>query len=171
MATRTNTGDRRSAYTDADRAADRRARVFAAIVGATFLLVGIAGFIPGVTTNLDEIEFAGHDSTAELVGVFQVSVLHNLVHLAFGVAGLALARRADWARGYLLIGGLVYLALALYGAFIEHDSDANFVPVNNADDWLHLGLAAGMILLWLLSLRPRVRDFDDTRGGRRLNRR
>ena len=54
-------------------------------MGIVFLLVGIAGFIPGVTTNLyDGLEFAGNDGTAELLGIFQVSVLHNIVHLLFG---------------------------------------------------------------------------------------
>ena len=49
-----------------------------------FLLVGILGFIPGITTGYDDLSFAGHHSEAELLGIFQVSVLHNLVHVAFG---------------------------------------------------------------------------------------
>ena len=53
----------------------------ARLVGIVFLLVGIAGFIPGITTNLYEgLEFAGNDGTAELLGIFEVSVLHNIVH-------------------------------------------------------------------------------------------
>ncbi len=62
----------------------------AAAVGAVFLLVGILGFIPGITTNYGAMEFAGHQSDAMLLGIFQVSMLHNIVHLLFGVAGLAL---------------------------------------------------------------------------------
>src|SRR5215204_2223048 len=61
-------------------------------VGIVFLVVGIAGFIPGITTNYDEMEFAGHESMAELFGVFKVSILHNIVHILFGVAGIAAAR-------------------------------------------------------------------------------
>ncbi|TDC50023.1 DUF4383 domain-containing protein [Jiangella ureilytica] len=121
----------------------------ATIVGVVFLLVGVAGFIPGVTTDFDTIEFAGHESEAMLLGVFQVSILHNLVHLLFGVAGLALARTAAGARNYLIWGGIIYLVLWLYGLFVDHESSANFVPVNAADDWLHLGLAVGMLLLGL----------------------
>ena len=64
----------------------------ARLVGIAFLLVGIAGFIPGITTNLyDGLEFAGNDGNAELLGIFKVSILHNIVHGLFGVAGLALA--------------------------------------------------------------------------------
>jgi len=59
----------------------------AAAVGAVFLLVGILGFVPGITTGFGDMKFAGHESGAELLGIFQVSVLHNIVHLLFGVAG------------------------------------------------------------------------------------
>ena len=88
----------------------------ARLVGIVFLLVGIAGFIPGVTTNLyDGLEFAGNDGTAELLGIFQVSVLHNIVHLLFGLAGLALAATASGARTYLIGAGAIYLALFVLG--------------------------------------------------------
>lgn len=116
-------------------------------VGAVFLLVGILGFIPGVTTDYDTLSFAGHHSEAKLLGVFQVSVLHNIVHLLFGVAGLAMARTASAARAYLIGGGVLYLVLWLYGLIIDHDSAANFVPVNTADNWLHFVLGLGMIAL------------------------
>ncbi|MFJ6392268.1 DUF4383 domain-containing protein [Streptomyces sp. NPDC091972] len=122
-------------------------------VGAVFLLVGVLGFIPGITTNYDTMEFAAHHSEAKLLGIFQVSILHNLVHLAFGVAGLALARTAAQARLYLLAGGAVYLVLWLYGLIIDHDSAANFVPLNTADNWLHLVLGLGMIALGALLTR------------------
>lgn len=122
----------------------------AGLVGLVFLVVGIAGFIPGITTNLyDGLEFAGHDGDAELLGVFQVSILHNIVHLLFGVAGLALARSVSGARTFLVGGGAIYLVLWLYGLVIDKDEDANFIPVNSADDWLHFGLGVGMIGLGL----------------------
>lgn len=127
----------------------------ALLVGAVFLLVGVLGFIPGITTDYDSMAFASHDSGAELFGIFQVSVLHNIVHLLFGVAGLALSRTAPGARTYLLAGGAVYLVLWLYGLIVGHDSDANFVPMNTADDWLHFVLGIGMIALGaLLTRRP-----------------
>ena len=114
-------------------------------VGAVFLAVGVLGFVPGITTHYDQLTFAGHHSDAALLGIFNVSVLHNLVHLAFGVAGVALARTFNGARSYLIGGGIVYLVLFIYGLLVDHDSSANFVPVNDADNWLHLGLAVAMI--------------------------
>lgn len=125
----------------------------AAAVGAVFLLVGVLGFIPGITTDYDQLEWAGHDSHAMLLGVFQVSVLHNAVHLLFGVAGLAMMARVASARGFLVGGGVVYLVLWLYGLVVAEGSQANFVPLNNADDWLHLGLGVGMIALGMLTGR------------------
>src|SRR3712207_1364847 len=83
-------------------------------VAAAFLLVGILGFIPGITSNYDDMKFAGHDSAAELLGVFQVSVLHNLVHLAFGVVGFLMAKTWGGARTYLIGGGVIYLLLFVY---------------------------------------------------------
>lgn len=129
---------------------DRPVRLYALVVGIVFLLAGAAGFIPGITTNVDEITFAGHMSEARLLDFFAVSVLHNLVHLAFGVAGIALSRAPKPATAYLIWGGVAYLGLWVYGLVVDYDSDANFVPLNDADNWLHLGLGVGMIALGLL---------------------
>ncbi|MGK8512865.1 DUF4383 domain-containing protein [Nocardia asiatica] len=127
-------------------------------VGAVFLLVGILGFIPGITTHFSELKWAGHHSEAQLLGLFNVSVLHNLVHLAFGVAGLLAARTAASARAYLIGGGVIYLILWLYGLIVDPDSTANFVPLDTADNWLHFALGAGMIALGvLLARRPATR--------------
>ena len=143
-------------------AGDRRARTFAATVGAVFLLVGILGFVPGITSNYDDLGFAGHESRSELLGIFQVSILHNIVHLLFGVAGLAMARTYRGAVSYLIGGGVVYLVLWLYGLLIDHHSSANFVPVNDADNWLHLALGLLMVALGYAARAA------DTRGDRGL---
>jgi hypothetical protein len=122
----------------------------AAAVGAVFLLVGVLGFIPGITTNYDTMDFASHHSEAKLLGIFQVSILHNIVHLLFGIAGLAMSRSWSGTRSYLIAGGAIYLVLWLYGLLIDKSSGANFVPVNSADDWLHFFLGAAMLALGIL---------------------
>ncbi len=126
----------------------------ALVVGALFLLVGVLGFIPGITTDYDTMTFAGHHSEAMLLGVFNVSILHNIVHLLFGVAGLAMARTVSSARAFLVGGGVIYAVLWVYGLVIDMDSSANFVPVNTADNWLHFALAVAMIAAGVL-LTPR----------------
>ena len=128
-------------------------RTAALVVAATFLLVGVLGFIPGITTDYGDMRFAGHHSEARLLGVFQVSILHNIVHLLFGAAGVALARTASGAKNYLIGGGAIYLVLWLYGLVVGQDTAANFVPVNAADDWLHFVLGVGMIALGVVLSR------------------
>ena len=123
------------------------------LVGIVFLLVGIAGFIPGITTNLyDGLEFAGNDGNAELLGIFKVSILHNLVHGLFGIAGLALAKTASGARTFLIGGGAIYVVLWLLGIL----GGADWIPSNSADDWLHLVLGIAT---------DRSRRRADTRSG------
>ena len=138
------------------RATRRPVQLAATVVAAVFLLVGILGFVPGITTNYDQLMVAGHHSESLLLGLFQVSILHNIVHLLFGVAGLVLARTAAGARNFLVFGGAIYLVLWVYGLVIDFDSAANFVPLNTADNWLHLVLGIGMIALGVLLGRETV---------------
>lgn len=133
------------------------AQLAAGAVGAAFLLVGVLGFVPGITTNYGDMSFAGHGSGAMLLGLFAVSVLHNAVHLLFGVAGLVLARTTAGARAFLLGGGAIYLVLWAYGVVVDLDSGANFVPVDSADNWLHLALGAAMVVLGIVTGRTAAR--------------
>lgn len=125
------------------------------VISIGFLAVGILGFIPGITTHYSDMQFAGHDSGAKLFDVFQVSILHNLVHLLYGLAGLFLCRTVAGARTFLVGGGLIYLALTVYGFLITQDSGWNFVPVDHADNLLHLGLGLAMVTFGLLPERTR----------------
>src|ERR671932_624895 len=121
----------------------------AALVGAVFLAVGVLGFIPGITTHYGDMSFAGHGSGAQLLGIFQVSILHNIVHLLFGVVGIALAKAPDTARTFLIGGGVVYLALWLLGIV----GGADWVPVDTPDNWVHFVLGLGMVGLGFLTAR------------------
>ena len=126
-------------------------QALAALVGTVFLVVGVLGFIPGITTNYDELAFAGDGSEAKLLGVFQVSVLHNIVHVLFGLAGLGLARTWEGARNFLIGGGVAYLLLWILGLI----GAADWIPANDADDWLHFVLGFGMIGLGFATSRDR----------------
>ena len=123
----------------------RNARSVAGLVGLVFVVIGVLGFIPGVVSDYGALRWWRTDSGAELFAVFGTSIFHNLLHLGFGVAGLVAARSAAGARAYLTGGGVLYVALGVYGLLIERLGGANVVPVNRADDWLHLGLGVGMV--------------------------
>ncbi len=120
-------------------------QMVALLAGISFLLLGLFGFIPGITTRFDDLAFAGERSHAQLLGVFQVSVVHNIVHLIFGLAGITMARTWEGARAFLLGGGVVYVALWLLGAL----GGADWIPADSADNWLHLGLGVAMISVGL----------------------
>jgi hypothetical protein len=123
------------------------AQKLALLFGATFLAVGILGFIPGITTDLyDGLEFAGDDGTSELLGIFKVSILHNIVHLLFGV-GILMAATHRGALSYLLTAGLIYGVVFLLGIV----GGADWVPVNSADNALHAVLAAALLGSWAVA--------------------
>jgi Domain of unknown function (DUF4383) len=118
-------------------------QLLARAIGAVYTLVGLLGFL---VTGFDNFA-AETDKT--LLG-FEINPLHNLVHLAIGLAGLALWRRLDTARtyGWLLAAG--YGLAFIYGLFAAGNSDINFLSLNGADNGLHLvSAAAGLaIALW-----------------------
>jgi hypothetical protein len=94
------------------------------VLGWAFLVIGILGFIPGLTTD-----------AGLLFGIFEVDAVHNIVHLLAGIAGLWMASRAPAA--YLKFFGLAYLAVTVVG-FLQKDTVLGIMKVNTADNWLHL---------------------------------
>ena len=134
------------ARTGADRYDDKTlAQKLAFVFGVVFTLVGILGFIPGITDNAPG-SFAGENSDGSLLGVFQTGVLHNLAHLAFGI-GILAARKHATALTYLLVSGVVYAALFLVGILGAMD----WLPADDTDDWLHLALAAALFGSWFVA--------------------
>jgi hypothetical protein len=126
-------------------------QLVAALAGLVFLLLGLLGFVPGVTSHSGDLSFAG--GGAKLLGRFQVSILHNAVHLLLGIAGLASARTATGARAFLTLGGVLSLALWFVGAA----GAGGWIPLNTADNWLHFLLGIGMIGLGSADGRGRAR--------------
>jgi len=137
------------------------AQKLAWLFGATFLLVAVLGFVPGITTDLYEgLEFAGNDGSSELLGLFKISILHNIVHGLFGV-GIVMAATHKGALNYLLGAGVLYVVLFLIGIVDQGD----WVPINNGDDVLHAGLALALLGVWAAA---RGADKPATGSGRRL---
>ena len=111
--------------------------------GGILLAIGLLGLVPAVTSGWSKLAFAGRGSDARLAGVFQVSVLLDLVHVLLGAAGLVLAGTAELAHRYLVGAGIVLLALWALGVA----KTGGWVPLDLADNWLHLGLGAALLAL------------------------
>ena len=121
------------------------AQVYALVIGLTLVVAGIAGFFYNAS-------FSTSDGTERdaLLGILDVNGWHNLVHIASGALGLAVAGSYRGARAYALGLGVVYLLVALLG-FIAGDGDEifNLTPVNTEDNILHVligiaGVGAGL---------------------------
>lgn len=109
----------------------------AMLFGVVFLLVGILGFtVPGGMSMGDAA------NAPKLLGLFPVNVLHNVVHLLFGVWGLAAARSFAGAQLYCKAGGVIYLVLAVCGLVIP--TTFGLIPIGGNDVWLHAAL--GLVL-------------------------
>jgi hypothetical protein len=121
------------------------AQVYSLVFGATLLLAGILGFFYSAA-------FGSPGETDKLLGIFAVNGWHNVVHIASGVLGLALAGRADTARLYALGFGAVYLVVTIWGfALGDGGNILGFLPVNTEDNFLHLAISLAGIAAGLLS--------------------
>jgi hypothetical protein len=110
---------------------------FALILGAIFTLVGILGFVPGIT-----------DDSGMLLGLFHVDTVHNLVHLVTGLLGLWLgSSSASGSKSWLQIFGVVYALVAILGFVYGDGKILGFLVNNTNDTWLHLVLAAVLLAL------------------------
>ena len=121
-------------------------------VGILLMLVGVLGFIPGVTTQYSELMLLGPASHAMFLGLFQVSMLLNIVQLVIGATGWAMSRTEHGARNFLVGAGALYIVLAIFGLIVGVDSAVNFLALNMLDNWAHLVLGIVMIVAgWLFS--------------------
>jgi hypothetical protein len=121
------------------------AQAFALVIGLALVAAGILGFFYNAS-------FSTGDGTERdaVLGILDVNGWHNVVHIATGALGLAVARSYGGSRGYALGLGAVYLLVAALG-FIAGDGDEifNLIPVNTEDNVLHLligiaGVGAGL---------------------------
>ena len=99
----------------------------AQIFGVVFLLIGVLGLIPG---------FGSYTmADVALLGMFPVNVIHNIVHLLFGVWGLMAAKTFAGAVSYARIAGIIYIVLTVLGFVIPEGFEMVHLGGNNV--WLH----------------------------------
>ena len=118
---------------------------FALFYGVVFLLIGIMGMIPGITPPHEDPNMVVQTGLGLAMGLFPVNVIHNVVHVVFGVWGLAASRTYTAARGYARAVAVIYALLAVMGLIGAAGINTTFglVPLYGHDVWLHALLAAG----------------------------
>lgn len=124
----------------------------AQIFGWVFLAVGVLGFFAsGMSMDADM------ETAPRLLGLFPVNVLHNLVHILFGVWGILAARTFGGARTYAQAAGVIYIVLAVLGFVIPETF--GLIPIGGNDIWLHavLGVVLAAVGFTAKPVEPEVR--------------
>lgn len=131
----------------------------AGIFGVIFIIVAVLGFIaPG------GLVMAMDPTTGMVLGVFPVNLLHNIVHLLFGVWGLVASRSWSGSKTFFTVGGIIYVVLTCVG-FLS-PTGFGLVPLGGADIWLHAVLAIAMLGIGLTAkAAPRLPCSADCRGN------
>ena len=116
-------------------------RTFALIFGIVFLAVGALGFVP----NMVEPLHPGHPTVDPegglLLGLFPVNLYHNIVHIIFGLWGLAASRSVGGSVGYARGVAIIYAVLTILGLIPSLNTLGGMVPLYQNDVWLHALLA------------------------------
>ncbi len=121
----------------------------AQIFGIVFLLIAIVGFVTSGSSMEADPEMA-----EKIFGLFPVNLVHNGVHLGFGIWGLLASRNFEGARNYGIIGGVMYLVLAVLGYVAPNGF--GLVPLGSNDIWLHALLGAGLLAAGATAQRSAV---------------
>jgi len=101
------------------------------LFGVVFLIVGTLGYVSNPVVGLG--------------GFFLTNPLHNIVHIASGILLLLGVYTALGASNALKIVGAIYGLVAVCGFFMVMDGMMFGVAINEADKWLHVGLAAAIL--------------------------
>lgn len=117
------------------------ASTFASLLGVAFLLAGIAGFFPSPPPP-DALPLTVEQHHGLALGLFPVNILHNVVHLLFGVLGLAAGRGAGiGARGFARLVAVAYGLLTVLGLLPATQTTFGLIPIYGNDVWLHGAIA------------------------------
>lgn len=118
------------------------ARTFAALCGALYIVLGLAGFVPafwerggGLKINV----FYG-----SLFGIFMVNVILSMMHLTIGLWAAMAANNKYSSLVFARAGCIVFLLLGIAGLIPVKEVQTLFgtVPLSGNNVWLHLGSAA-----------------------------
>jgi hypothetical protein len=133
---------------------------FALILGIGFLVVGIAGFVPGLLSPM-ETDLAVNAMSGRLLGLFPVNILHSLFHVVFGIWGIAAYRSWSGARAYCRVTAVVYAVLVVCGLIPGLSTFFGLIPLHGHDIWLHALIAIPAAYFgWAATAPANIRDAE-----------
>jgi hypothetical protein len=133
-------------------------RTFALVAGIIYVLVGVLGFVPAALTPppVDAPHLTMQHNYGYLLGLFPVNTLHNVVHLAIGLWGVASYASWSAAKGFASGLAILYGLLAVLGLIPGLNSTFGFIPLWGHDVWLHAATAAvAAYFAWGVRTAPR----------------
>lgn len=124
-------------------------RLIALVLGIVYTLVGIMGFIPTFLSDGQALPDVSGPAKGNLLGIFAVNWFHNLAHLLIGLAGLVAYRSYSASKTYALVVGVAYALLFVLGLISARVGTlGGLLPLNGADDILHLATAAVLLFAY-----------------------
>ena len=122
------------------------AQVWSLVLGGVLVLVGVVGFLVEPSFGI------GDSAERGTLILFDINGWHNVVHLLSGVVGLAMAGTAARARLFSIGYGVVYVLVTILG-FVVGDGGLllSIIPINTADNLLHLAIAVTGIAIGVSS--------------------
>jgi len=137
-----------------------KTRYYALAMGIVFLAVGALGFVPGIVAPPEGAPPLQMDSNyGLLLGLFPVNLLHNLVHLLFGLWGVLAYRSFGAARGYAGAVAVIYAVLAVMGLIPALNTTFGLIPLYGNDVWLHAAIAL-VSAYFAMARRPAEADYS-----------
>ena len=108
------------------------------IFGLILVALGILGFITSPSGMS-----ASSDTAARVFRVFPVNLILSVLHLTWGVWGIAASQWHYSSREFARISGVVYIILAIWGIFSA--SFAGLFPTGGNNIWLDaiIGIVLG----------------------------
>jgi hypothetical protein len=129
-------------------------RIVVLIFGAVYVVVGLLGFL-GDPIVADASHADMESASGDLLGLFPINVVHNIVHLAIGAFLLWGATEHDRAILSARVVGGVYLLVGLLG-FVAPNT-FGLMPIGGNDIWLHLATAAVLLGVSFMNDEPERR--------------
>jgi hypothetical protein len=113
------------------------------IFGIVFLIIGVGGFIPAMVSPHTHPDVTVTSGLGLELGLFPINLLHNIVHVLFGIWGLMAARSIDGAKLYARSVAIIYALLTVMGLIpaLRLHTTFGLVPLYGNDIWLHALLA------------------------------